>query len=489
MQRYCDWSNDMTTCDIGIYGLGVMGQNLALNFSSKGYSVAVYNRKDDGEHNVVRDFVSGKGIQWNIHPADTLDEFINLLKMPRKVLVIIKTGVSVDNVLSQLTQLLASGDIVIDGGNSHFVDTGRRVATMASKGIHFVGCGISGGSDGARNGASLMPGGALEGWISIQELFYAISAKSDKGEPCCNWIGPSGAGHFVKMVHNGIEYALMQLIAEAFDIMSRLLVIDYSQIITVLDRWCHGELGSYLIDITLDIFLAKDADGSILLGKVLDCAEQKGTGKDIGSAALDLGVSFSTIDEAVNSRFISSMLGLRQKIAKKFNLSVYTNGDNQLLLSDLQDALYCGQLIVYTQAFMVLSSASEQYCWRLNPLDIAKTWARGSIIRSCMLDRIIGSLQQSPDDPLLCMPELTEVIRIKEMGWRNTAILALRYGIPVPVICSALTFFDSSRSVRLPANLIQAQRDCFGAHGYERVDAERGKLFHSEWSRRTPNAV
>lgn len=464
--------------DIGIYGLGTMGQNLALNFANHGFSVAVFNRKEGKERKVVSDFIAGKGVGKKIYGAVDLADFINYLKRPRKIMVMVKAGAPVDAVIEQFIPLLSAGDVIIDGGNSHYADTLRRLTSLESRKILFVGCGISGGSQGALKGPALMPSGSSTAWKKIKPMFEAIAAKNDKGKPCCVWFGPQGSGHFIKMVHNAIEYALMQLLAESYDTMKRMLALSNEEITKVVLEWNEGVLRSYLLAITGDILKMKDSDGSWLVDNILDFAEQKGTGKDISIIAIELGVPAITLSVAVNARFISGEVKIRRLIAKRFTGSRQFRGNKNELLQALAHGLYCSQLIVYAQGFSLIAAASARHSWNINSVKIAQIWENSSIIRSRLLSDIARVFEKKPAVDILLNPYFRKIIKQKQTNWRYAVANALEYGIPVPALSSALTYFDSFRSECLPANLIQAQRDYFGAHGFKRRKARPESLFH-----------
>lgn len=468
----------MDKCDLGVYGLGIMGQNLAINFANHGFTVSIFNRREAGEQNVVNDFISGRCQEKKIIGAESIDDFINSIKRPRKIIIMVKAGTAVDDVIDKLTPFLEVSDIVIDAGNSHFRDTARRISELEPKGVLFVGCGISGGGEGALNGPSLMPGGALSAWEQLKYMLQAVAAKSDDGYLCCDWVGPGGSGHFVKMVHNGIEYALMQVLAESYDLMRRILSMSTNEIINIISEWNEGTLHSYLLEITNDILEMRDKDDRPLIDNILDCAEQKGTGKDITITAMELGVPVTTINEAINGRFISCMLSERRRASKEFTSPGRFAGDKQALLKVLHDAIYCSQFIVYAQGFLLIAKASAAYNWNIDLSKIARIWRNGCIIQSDMLKEVEATLNRVGSENILLDPYFVEIVNRKQINWRHTIITALQHGIPVPVMSSALSFFDSFRSERLPANLIQAQRDYFGAHGFERLDSPRGIIFH-----------
>lgn len=468
----------MDKCDIGIYGLGIMGQNLAINFANRDFAVSVYNRMEAGEERVVENFISSRCQGNKIFGTGDIRYFVNSIKVPRKIILMVKAGTAVDDVVDQLIPLLEAEDIVIDGGNSHYRDTARRLAKLESRGVLFLGCGISGGGEGALNGPAIMAGGSFRAWEKISKMFQGIAAKCENGEPSCDWIGPQGSGHFAKMAHNGIEYALMQIIAESYDIMKRLLSMSTDEVISVISEWNKGELHSYLLEITGDILKMRGKDGRPLVENILDCAEQKGTGRDISISALELGVPATTINESLCARIISGMIEERRCASKQFTGQGHFAGDKQALLNALHDAVYCSQLIAYTQGFMLMARASAEYNWNLDPAKIARIWKNGSIIQSDILNNIAANVKRTVLDNILADPFVIEIINRKQSSWRSTIITAIQHGIPVPALSSALSFFDGIHSERLPANLIQAQRDYFGAHGYERLDAPRGELFH-----------
>jgi 6-phosphogluconate dehydrogenase len=470
----------MDKCDIGIYGLGIMGQNLALNFERNGLAVSVINRMEAGEKNLVDAFISNRCRGKKIILADDVKNFINIIKPPRKIIVLVKAGAAVDEVIEQLIPSLEVDDIIIDGGNSHYRDTGRRLLQLDSRGILFIGCGVSGGSDGALNEPSMMPGGSFQAWENIKSIFQKIAAKSEDGAPCCDWIGPEGSGHFVKMVHNGVEYALMQVLAESFDVMKRMLSMSTDEINCLLSEWNEGELHSYLLGITIDILKIIDKDGKPLIENILDCAEQKGTGKDISISALELGVPVTAISEALNARFISCMINERRCASKEFVMPGQFTGDKKAVLKALHDAVYCSKFIVYAQGLSLIAKASVEYNWNLDPVKIARIWRNGCIIQSNILNDVVATQTETGLENILLQPYFIEAINRKQINWRYAIITTIQHGIPIPLLSSTLAYFDSFRSERLPANLIQAQRDYFGAHGFERVDAHRGVFFNIE---------
>ena len=468
--------------DIGLIGLAVMGENLVLNMAGKGFKVAVYNRSTDK----VDHFVNGRAKGKNIIGAHSLDEFVNSIERPRKVMLMVKAGKAVDEIIDLLLPYLSPGDVIIDGGNSQFSDTNRRTSFLEQKGFLFIGTGVSGGEEGALNGPSIMPGGSVAAWPLVRPIFQAIAAKVDDGVPCCDWVGENGAGHFVKMVHNGIEYGDMQLICEAYQVMRDLLGMTAGEIHQVFKEWNEGELGSYLIEITRDIFAVNDSDGKPLVDKILDTAGQKGTGKWTGITALDLGVPLTLIGEAVFARCLSSQKDERvaasavlEGPAGKFT------GEKESLISDLKDALYASKIISYAQGYLLMGAAAREYGWNLNYGGIALMWRGGCIIRSVFLAKISDAYQVNPDlSNLVLDPFFRNTMLEAQKGWRNVVSQAALHGIPLPAISSALAYFDGFRTANLPANLLQAQRDYFGAHTYERIDRPRGEFFHTNWTGR-----
>lgn len=470
----------MGKCDIGIYGLGIMGQNLALNFERNGFAVSVFNRIEASEESVVDAFISNRCYGKKIILAGNVKDFINIIKPPRKIIVLVKAGTAVDEVIERLIPFLEADDIIIDGGNSHYRDTGRRLLQLDAIGLLFIGCGISGGGDGALNGPSMMPGGSLRAWEKIKPMFQKIAAKNEDGGTCCDWIGPEGSGHFVKMVHNGIEYALMQVLAESFDVMKQMLFMSIDEISYLLSEWYEGKLHSYLLGITINILKIMDKDGQPLIKYILDCAEQKGTGKDISISALELGVPVTAISESLNARFISCMINERRCVSKEFVMSGQFTGDKKELLKALHDAVYCSKFIVYAQGLSLIARASVEYNWNFDPVKIARIWKNGCIIQSNLLNDIVANQTETGLENILLQPYFIEVINRKQINWRYAIITAIQHGIPIPSISSTLAYFDSFRSEHLPANLIQAQRDYFGSHGFERIDAHRGVFFNLE---------
>ena len=467
--------------DIGMIGLAVMGENLALNLESRGFSVAVYNLEPE---KVVSGFLAGRGAGKRFVGAYSLTELVSSLSRPRVVMMMIKAGSPVDEVLSQLLPLLEPGDIVIDGGNSHFPDTERRVREAKAAGVLFIGSGVSGGEYGALHGPSLMPGGAPEAWPRVKPFFEAICARTPEGEPCCGWVGRGGAGHFVKMVHNGIEYGDMQLICEAYQLMRDGLGMTAREMSEVFARWNGGELSSYLIEITAKILRAQDADGLPLVEKILDAAGQKGTGKWTAISALDEGVPLTLIAEAVAARSLSA-----QKEAR-MEASALLSGPGRILsverasfLAQLEQALYASKLVSYAQGFSLMRAADEERGWKLQYGQIAMMWRGGCIIRSAFLTRIREAYERDPAlSNLLLDDYFRDALAKAQKAWRQVCAQGLLAGIPLPAMTAALTYYDGIRCKWLPANLLQAQRDFFGAHTYERVDSPRGVFFHTSWA-------
>lgn len=468
--------------DIGLIGLAVMGENLVLNMESKGFSVAVYNRTTQK----VDDFISGRAKGKKITGTHSIQELVASLSRPRKVMIMVKAGKAVDETIEQLLPFLEKGDIIIDGGNTHFPDTNRRTAYVESKGLLYIGTGVSGGEEGALLGPSIMPGGSKAAWPVVKPIFQSISAKVADGSPCCDWVGENGAGHFVKMVHNGIEYGDMQLICEAYQIMRDLLGMTADEMHQVFKEWNEGELDSYLIEITRDILAYKDTDGKPLVDKILDTAGQKGTGKWTGVAALDLGIALTLIGEAVFSRCLSAVKEERVRASKVLHGPVPKfTGDKKKFVNDLKDALYASKLVSYAQGYSLMKAAAVEYKWDLNYGGIALMWRGGCIIRSVFLGKIKEAFDNDPAiTNLLLDPFFRDTVDKAQAGWRNVVAAAVTNGIPVPAISSALGYFDGYRCEKLPANLLQAQRDYFGAHTYERTDKPRGEFFHTNWTGR-----
>lgn len=468
--------------DIGLIGLAVMGENLVLNMERNGYTVAVYNRTVEK----VDKFVNGRGKGKNFIGAHSIEEFVAALERPRKVMLLVKAGQAVDDFIEKLIPHLEPGDIIIDGGNTHYPDTNRRTKYVEEKGLLYIGTGVSGGEEGALWGPSIMPGGSNEAWAHVKPIFQAISAKVEDGSPCCDWVGENGAGHFVKMVHNGIEYGDMQLITEAYQIMKMMLGMSADEMHEVLKEWNEGELSSYLIEITRDILAYKDEDGEALVEKILDTAGQKGTGKWTAVAALDQGVPLTLIGEAVFARCLSAMKDERIEASKVLSgpKSNFT-GDKKQFTNDLKEALYASKMVSYAQGYVLMRSAAQEYGWDLNYGGIALMWRGGCIIRSVFLGKIKDAFDKNPDlSNLLLDPFFKDKILKAQDAWRRVVSAAFENGIPIPAFSTALAYFDGYRSERLPANLLQAQRDYFGAHTYERIDKPRGEFFHTNWTGR-----
>lgn len=470
----------MQKSNIGILGLAVMGENLAINMESKGFTVSVYNRTTEK----VTKFIDGRAHGKNIRGAYSLEELVSQLEKPRKVMIMVKAGKPVDEMIDHLIPLMEPGDVIIDGGNSHFPDTQRRTAYVESKGLLYVGTGVSGGEEGALKGPSMMPGGSAAAWPVVKPIFQAICAKVEDGSPCCEWVGSDGAGHYVKMVHNGIEYGDMQLICEAYQLMRDLLGMSADEMHEVFAEWNKGELDSYLIGITADILAFKDEDGLPLVDKILDTAGQKGTGKWTSIAALDEGIPLTLIGEAVFARCLSAMKAERSAASHILHGPEKPQQiDRAHLISAIRDALYASKIVSYAQGFTLLRDAAETYHWDLHYGNIALMWRGGCIIRSVFLGDIKKAFDANPDLPNLLLDD-TFRKRIEEAqnGWREVCAEAIRCGIPVPAMCSALSYYDAYRTERLSANLLQAQRDYFGAHTYERLDHPRGQFFHTNWT-------
>ncbi|MEW5814950.1 MAG: decarboxylating NADP(+)-dependent phosphogluconate dehydrogenase [Spirochaetota bacterium] len=467
--------------DIGLIGLAVMGQNLVLNMNDKGFSVAVYNRTVSKVDEFLTNAAQGRTA---IYGAHNLEEFIGRLRQPRKIMLMVKAGEVVDEFISLLVLHLDKGDLIIDGGNSHFSDTIRRTKDLAAKGILYIGTGVSGGEEGARRGPSIMPGGNHAAWPLVKDIFQAISAKTDSGAPCCDWVGGDGAGHYVKMVHNGIEYGDMQLICEAYHLMNNGLTMSYDEMHTAFADWNKGELNSYLIEITRDILSFKDNDGTPLVEKILDTAGQKGTGKWTGVNALDLGIPVTLIVEAVFGRSLSALKDERVAASRILKgPSAGFQGDRKAFVEDIRKALFASKLVSYAQGFMLMREAANEYNWNLNYGAIALMWSGGCIIRSAFLGKIKEAFDKNSNLKNLLLDDyFKDVIDTYQPAWRKVVAAAVELGIPVPAFAAALTFYDGYRSSRLPANLLQAQRDYFGAHTYERIDRLRGEFFHTNWT-------
>jgi 6-phosphogluconate dehydrogenase len=469
--------------DIGVIGLAVMGENLILNMESKGFHVSAFNRSVDK----VENFVNGRANGKNIYGAKSIEDLIGSLKSPRKVMLMVKAGKPIDDFIELLIPHLDKGDIIIDGGNSHFPDTERRVKYVESKGLLFIGSGVSGGEEGALLGPSIMPGGSKAAWSAVKPIFQGIAAKVDDGSPCCDWVGDGGAGHFVKMVHNGIEYGDMQLINEVYHIMKDVLGMSTDEMHEVFKEWNEGELDSYLVEITRDILAYKEADGTPIVEKILDTAGQKGTGKWTGTVALELGIPLTLITESVFARCLSALKDERVKASKVLTAGPAPSfsGDKQEFINHLRDALYAAKVISYAQGYQMMKSAAKEYGWELSYGNIALMWRGGCIIRSRFLSNIKEAFDKNPDlANLLLDSYFAEKIQACQNGLRQAVATATLNGIPVPCLSAGINYYDGYRCERLPANLLQAQRDYFGAHTYERIDKPRGEFFHTNWTGR-----
>ena len=470
----------MPQADIGLIGLAVMGQNLAMNMNDHGFTVAVFNRTVSK----VDDFMKGPAKGSKIVGTHSLEEFIQSLKRPRRILLMVKAGDPVDEFIELCLPHLEKGDILIDGGNSLFTDTNRRVESLKEKGIIFIGAGISGGEEGARHGPSIMPGGNPEGWPHIKDIFQGIAAKADNGEPCCDWVGDQGAGHYVKMVHNGIEYGDMQLISEAYNLLKTGLGLQESEMSQIFTDWNKSELNSYLIEITSHIFSFKDTDGQPLVEKILDVAGQKGTGKWTVINALDLGMPLTLISEAVFARCLSSLKEERIQASQLLDgPKPHYNGNKEEFIESVRQALYASKIISYAQGFMLMRQAADEYHWKLNYGGVALMWRGGCIIRSRFLDKIKEAFDHNATLRNLLLDQffIGELKKV-QAGWRHVVSSAAEMGIAIPCFSTALSFYDGCRAANSPANLIQAQRDYFGAHTYERKDKPRGQFFHTNWT-------
>jgi 6-phosphogluconate dehydrogenase len=468
-------------CDIGLIGLAVMGQNLVLNMNDHGFKVAVFNRTVSK----VDDFIANEAKGTQVVGAHSVEELASLLKRPRRVMLMVKAGDTVDQMIDHILPSLEKGDIIIDGGNSLFTDSNRRTKALAEKGILFIGTGVSGGEEGARRGPSIMPGGNPDAWPHVKEIFQAIAAKVEDGTPCCDWVGENGAGHFVKMVHNGIEYGDMQLICEAYDLLQHGLGLSADELHTVFADWNKGELDSYLIEISRDIFAKKDEDGQPLVDKILDTAGQKGTGKWTVISALDTGQPVTLIGESVFARCLSALKDERLVASKalKGPKAKPVGGDRAAFIENVRRALYCSKIISYAQGYMLLRAAAKENGWNLNMGGIALMWRGGCIIRSAFLGDIKAAFDKKKKlDNLLLDKFFSRAVNKYQASWRKAVTAAIKLGVPTPAFSTALAFFDGYRAARLPANLLQAQRDYFGAHTYERVDQPRGQFFHTNWT-------
>ncbi|MFH1851257.1 MAG: decarboxylating NADP(+)-dependent phosphogluconate dehydrogenase [Candidatus Neomarinimicrobiota bacterium] len=472
----------MSKQNIGLIGLAVMGENLVLNMASKGFSVAVYNRTTKK----VDDFINGRASGKNIVGCHSIEELAANLERPRKVMLLVKAGRPVDDFIKLIIPHLEAGDIIIDGGNSHFPDTIRRTQYVESKGLLYIGTGVSGGEEGALTGPSIMPGGSPAAWPQVKPIFRTIAAKTTAGEPCCDWVGENGAGHFVKMVHNGIEYGDMQMICETYQLMKYGLGMSNAEMEAVFSKWNEGKLDSYLIEITSDILGYRDADGKPTIDLILDTAGQKGTGKWTAVAALDEGMPLTLIGEAVFARCLSAIKEERVKASRVLTgPAVKFTGEKAALIADLEEALYASKIVSYAQGYQLMRAAAGSYGWNLNYGGIALMWRGGCIIRSVFLGRIKEAFDANPElDNLLLDPFFRDAVTTAQAAWRRVVVKAVELGIPLPAISSALAYYDGYRSGRLPANLLQAQRDYFGAHSYERIDKPRGEFFHTNWTGR-----
>ncbi len=472
----------MSKADIGLIGLAVMGENLILNMESKGFTVACYNRTVSK----VDDFMNGRAQGKNIIGCHSIEELAKSLKTPRKIMLMVKAGKPVDAFIEQVLPALEDGDIIIDGGNSHFPDTIRRTEYVESQGKLYIGTGVSGGEEGALLGPSIMPGGSPAAWEHVKPIFQKIAAQTEEGEPCCDWVGENGAGHFVKMVHNGIEYGDMQMICETYQLMKYGLGLSNEQMHTVFAEWNEGELDSYLIEITRDILGYQDEEGRFVVDLILDTAGQKGTGKWTAIAALDLGQPLTLIGEAVFARCLSALKEERVAASKSLTGPKPSfSGDPKKMIEDLRQALYASKIVSYAQGYQLMRAAAAEYGWNLNNGGIALMWRGGCIIRSVFLGKIKEAFDRNPKlSNLLLDPFFKAAVEKAQAGWRRVITAAVEMGIPVPALSTALAFYDGYRSERLPANLLQAQRDYFGAHTYERVDKPRGEFFHTNWTGR-----
>jgi 6-phosphogluconate dehydrogenase len=471
------------SCDIGLIGLAVMGQNLVLNMNDHGYKVAVFNRTVSK----VDDFVANEAKGTKVVGAHSLEEFVGLLKRPRRVMLMVKAGDTVDQMIDHVLPYLEAGDIVIDGGNSLFTDSNRRTKDLGAKGILFIGTGVSGGEEGARFGPSIMPGGNPAAWPHVKPIFQAIAAKVEDGTPCCDWVGEDGAGHYVKMVHNGIEYGDMQLICEAYDLLQRGLGLSADELAEVFTGWNKGELDSYLIEISSHIFAKKDEDGQPLVDKILDTAGQKGTGKWTVFSSLDLGQPVTLIGESVFARCLSALKEERVEASKILEgpAAKAAVGDREAFIEDVRCALYCSKIVSYAQGYMLLRAAAKENGWNLNMGGIALMWRGGCIIRSRFLGKIKEAFDKNQGlENLLLDSFFSGALNQYQASWRKALVHAVELGVPTPAFSTALAFFDGYRTGRLPANLLQAQRDYFGAHTYERTDKPRGQFFHTNWTGR-----
>jgi 6-phosphogluconate dehydrogenase len=469
----------MQKADIGVIGLAVMGENIVINMENHGFTIAVYNRTVAK----VCDFMEGRGKGRNIIGVYSLEELVAQLEPPRKVMMLVRAGDVVDSLIKHLLDLLMPGDIIIDAGNSEFTDTLKRMEYVESKGLFYIGAGISGGEEGALNGPSIMIGGSHAGWLLVKPIFSSICAKVEDGSPCCDWVGENGAGHFVKMVHNGIEYGDMQLICEVYHLLRNVFIMGTDEIKDVFVEWNNAELNSYLLEITTNILDCKDTDGIPLVDKILDVAGQKGTGKWTSIAALHVGVPLSSISEAVFARCLSAMKDERTKASLQFQRNpIPFKGNKSSFINDIRQALYAAKIVSYAQGFDLMRAGSSAYKWELDYGNIALLWRGGCIIRSAFLSKIKEAFDREPKlANLLLDPFFKDSIAKCLRGWRNVVSVATSIGVPVPVLSASLNYFHGYTSEWLPANLLQAQRDFFGSHTYERVDKPRGKFFHTNW--------
>ena len=471
------------TCDIGLIGLAVMGQNLVLNMNDHGYKVCVFNRTTSK----VDEFLADEAKGTLVEGAHSIEEMCSKLKTPRRVMIMVKAGDVVDKTIETIVPFLEKGDIIIDGGNSLFTDSNRRTAELAAKGLHYIGTGVSGGEEGARFGPSIMPGGDPEAWPAVKDIFQAIAAKVDDGTPCCDWVGEGGAGHYVKMVHNGIEYGDMQLIGEAYQMLRDGLGLKADQLAEIFTEWNTGELDSFLIEISAIIFAKKDEGGEPLLDSILDTAGQKGTGKWTAISALDMGMPVTLIGESVFARCLSALKDERVKASKVLvgPVAPQYSGSDADFIENVRKALFCSKIISYAQGYMLLREAAKENNWNLNMGGIALMWRGGCIIRSQFLGNIKDAYDKNPKLENLLMDDyFSGLLNKYQESWRKAMVAAIQLGIPTPAFSTALAFFDGYRTENLPANLLQAQRDFFGAHTYERIDEPRGKFFHTNWTGR-----
>jgi len=471
------------TCDIGLIGLAVMGQNLVLNMNDHGYTVGVFNRTTSK----VDDFLANEAKGTKVQGAHSIEELVGMLKKPRRIMIMVKAGEVVDKNIETIIPFLEKGDIIIDGGNSLYTDSNRRTEELAAKGLHYIGTGVSGGEEGARFGPSIMPGGDPAAWPAVKPIFQAIAAKVEDGTPCCDWVGEGGAGHYVKMVHNGIEYGDMQLICEAYQLLKDGLGLTPDEFAEVFTEWNKGELDSFLIEISAEIFAKKDDDGQPMLDKILDAAGQKGTGKWTAISALDLAMPVTLIGESVFARCLSAIKEERVRASKVLQgpAPAEFSGDKKEFIENVRCALYCSKMISYAQGYMLLREAAKEQGWHLNMGGVALMWRGGCIIRSQFLGKIKEAYDKNPEVENLLMDDFfSGVLNKYHERWRKALVAAIELGVPTPAFSTALGFYDGYRTARLPANLLQAQRDFFGAHTYERVDKPRGEFFHTNWTGR-----